>query len=307
MSDNRVLAVSGASGLIGSALVSSLRADGHEVRRLVRRPSAVPGDVQWDPAAGAIDRDGLAGVDGVVHLAGAGVGDRLWTRSYRQTIVESRTRGTELLARTCASLDPLPRVFVSGSAVGYYGDTGDAVADEDAPRGTGFLSDVVEAWESAAAPAQHAGIRTPFARTGVVTTIKGGALSRLLPLVRLGLGGRLGSGRQWWPLISLDDEVRALRLLLDDDRATGPYNLVSSAHQVSEVVRALGAAYSRPTVLPVPAFVLRTALGGMSSVVLSSQRIAGTRLSELGFLPRDAGLEGIIGALARERHERSDG
>lgn len=301
---SRLLAVTGASGLIGSALVASLERDGHTVRRLVRRPPTRPGEVRWDPAAGTVDADGLAGVEGVVHLAGAGVGDRLWTASYRRTILESRTTSTALLARTLATLPTPPRVLVSGSAIGYYGDTGETVADEGSPRGEGFLADVVEAWEGAAAPARDAGIRVAYARTGVVTTIAGGSLSRLLPLVRLGLGGPLGSGKQWWSLISLADEVRALRLLLDDERAEGAYNLVTTDVRMKEFVQALGKAYSRPTVLPAPAPVLKIVLGQLSSVVLDSQRVVSRRLPELGFAPQDAGVPGIVSALSRERAAR---
>ena len=301
MTPHRTIAVTGSSGLIGSALVRSLQRDGYDVRRLVRRPPAARGEVAWDPAAGTIDAAGLEGVDGVVHLAGAGVGNRLWTTSYRREILESRTRSTALLAGACAALPSPPRSFVCGSATGFYGETGQAPVDESSPAGSGFLADVVQAWEAAAAPAQAAGIRVAFARTGVVTTATGGALGRLLPLIRLGAGGRLGSGEQWWGLISLDDEVRALRLLLDDDRASGPYNLVEGSYQLRDLVKALGRAYGRPTVLPVPGPVLRLVLGELSSVLLANQRIATTRLPELGFVPGDRGMDGLVAAVRAGR------
>jgi uncharacterized protein (TIGR01777 family) len=192
------IVVTGSSGLLGTALVTRLHAAGHDVVRLVRRPPRAADEVRWDPAAGEVDVAGLAGVDAAVHLAGAGIGDRRWTDSYKQTIRASRVDGTRTLATALAALVPRPRVLVSGSAAGYYGDRGDEVLTENSTGGEGFLAEVVRAWEAAAAPAVQAGIRVVFARTGLVLAPQGGALGRMLPLARLGLAGPLGSGQQWW-------------------------------------------------------------------------------------------------------------
>ncbi|MDI1290537.1 MAG: NAD-dependent epimerase/dehydratase family protein, partial [bacterium] len=188
------VAVTGSSGLIGSALVPHLRSVGHEVVRLVRRTPTAPDEVTWDPTIGTVDLAGLSGVDGVVHLAGAGVGDHRWTEEYKQQILDSRVDGTRTIATAMAELDPRPRVLVSASAIGFYGDTGDAVIDETSPPGHGFLASVVRAWEAAAEPARTAGIRVVHPRSGLVVSGKGGAWQRLFPLFKLGVGGRLGSG-----------------------------------------------------------------------------------------------------------------
>jgi len=277
------IAVTGSSGLIGTALVTALHAGGHDVVRLVRRPARQPDEVTWDPEAGTVDVDALAGVDGAVNLAGAGVGDHRWTDAYKQTVLGSRVNSTRTLATALAALDPLPRVLVSGSAVGYYGDRGDEPLTEASGPGTGFLTEVCQAWEAATAPAADAGIRVAYARTGLVLSPDGGALARLLPLARLGLAGPLGGGRQWWPWITLDDEVRALVFLLEKD-LEGPVNL--SAPQPTrnaDLTRALGSALHRPTVLPAPAFALRLVLGEFASDVLSSQRMLPARLLDAGF------------------------
>ena len=267
------IAVTGASGLMGSALVPSLRADGHEVLRLVRRTAAAPDEVTWDPVAGTVDLAGLAGTDAVVHLAAAGIGDHRWTDSYKREVLDSRRLGTGAIARAVAALDPAPSVLVSASAMGYYGNTGDVAVDETGPKGTGFASDVVEAWEQAADPAREAGVRVVHPRTGLVVAAKGGAWGRMLPLFRLGLGGRLGSGRQWWSFISITDQVAALKTLIDSDLA-GPVNLTTPHPATNaEVTKAMGEALHRPTLLPVPSFALRTVLGEFSSEVLSSSRV----------------------------------
>ena len=220
------IAVTGASGLMGTALVPSLRADGHEVLRLVRRTAAAPDEVSWDPEAGTVDLRPLEGTDAVVHLAAAGIGDHRWTDAYKREVLDSRRLGTGAIARAVAALDPAPSVLVSASAMGYYGNTGDVAVDETGPKGTGFASDVVEAWEQAADPAREAGVRVVHPRTGLVVAAKGGAWGRMLPLFRLGLGGRLGSGQQWWSFISLTDQVAALKLLIDSDlvRAGEPHD-----------------------------------------------------------------------------------
>ncbi|NHC44941.1 TIGR01777 family oxidoreductase [Motilibacter aurantiacus] len=298
MDSNRgTVAVTGASGLIGRALVADLESDGYRVLRLVRREPQRPEEVRWDPKGGTVDTAELQGVRGIVHLAGAGVGDRRWTAAYKREILDSRVLGTRTIARAAAQLDPRPEVLVSGSAVGFYGETGDRAVDETARRGGGFLADVVEQWEAAASPARDAGIRVPYARTGIVASRKGGAFGRLLPLLRLGLGGRLGSGDQWWSLISLTDEVRALRLLLEDARVEGPVNLTAVPARVRDVISALGQEFSRPTFFAVPAPALRLALGELSSEVLGSNRVEPRRLRELGFSFRHPGLDEVAAYL----------
>ena len=237
------VAVTGASGLIGSALVPALRARGHEVIRMVRRAPTAPDEVRWDPRTGDVDLAGLAGVDGIIHLAGAGVGDKRWTDAYKAEILDSRVQGTTTIARAAAALDPRPSVLVSGSAIGYYGDTGDHAVTEESPQGAGFLADVVAQWEASAQPAIDAGIRVPFARTGLVVSSKGGAWKRLMPIFKAGLGGKIGSGKQYWSFISMRDEVAALIALLEDDRYSGPVNLTAPTPVTNaEVTAALDAA-----------------------------------------------------------------
>ncbi|GLW65358.1 epimerase [Actinomadura rubrobrunea] len=274
------VAVTGASGLIGAALTRSLEADGHEVLRLVRREPATPREVRWDPG-GAVDAEALAGADAVVHLAGAGIGDRRWNAAYKREIRDSRVRGTRTIAQAVARTRP--RVLVCASAIGFYGDTGDREVDEDAPVGGGFLAALVRDWEAAAAPAREAGVRVALARTGIVLG-KGGLLGRTLPLFRLGLGGRLGSGRQWMSWISLDDEVAALRFLLDGD-LEGPVNLTGPRPVTNaEFTRALARAVRRPAALAVPRTALRLALGEFADEgALISQRVLPRRLREAGF------------------------
>ncbi|MHB8341705.1 MAG: TIGR01777 family oxidoreductase, partial [Mycobacteriales bacterium] len=236
------VAVTGSGGLIGSALAGSLRASGHEVLTVVRREPQVPSELSWDPDRGALAAHGLDGVDAVVHLAGAGLGDRRWTPQYKRLILESRVQSTTLLAQTLAGMKRPPQVLLTASAVGFYGDTGDEAVDEASPRGNGFLADVCVAWEDAAAPAVEAGIRVCQLRSGIVASRHGGAFARLLPLFRLGLGGRLGSGRQYQSWIALSDEVGAITFLLTAD-VRGPVNL-TAPHPLpqAEVARALGRA-----------------------------------------------------------------
>lgn len=290
--------MTGASGLIGTALVAHLRADGHEVLRLVRRPAARPDEVTWDPVAGTVDLGRLSGVDAVVHLAGAGVGEHRWTAAYRQVILDSRVQGTGTIARAVAELDPAPGVLVSASAIGFYGDTGSRAVDETAPRGAGFLAEVVEAWEAAAEPARVAGVRVVHPRSGLVMARSGGAWARLLPLFRLGVGGRLGNGRQYWSYITLEDEVRALTHLLDSELA-GPVNLTAPEPATNaEITKAMGAALHRPTLLPVPAIALRTVLGEFSSEVLGSARVRPARLLADGFAFRHPDLVSAVATVS---------
>lgn len=291
------IAITGASGLIGRALVRSLHADGHDTVRFVRRAPAAPGEARWDPGSGFVDPDGLRGCDAVVHLAGAGVGDHRWTDAYKKEIRDSRVLGTAAVARALAAMDAPPSVLVSGSAVGYYGDTGSRAVDESAPAGEGFLPSVCVEWEAAAAPAREAGIRTVFARTGLVVSAEGGAWGRLFPVFRAGVGGRLGDGRQYWPFISMRDEVAALRFLIDTPGLSGPFNLAAPEPLTNrEVTAAMGRVLHRPTLFAVPAPVLRVALGEFSQDVLGSQRARPARLLEAGFTFAHPGIEEALRA-----------
>ncbi|MFC8454437.1 TIGR01777 family oxidoreductase [Kitasatospora sp. NPDC057223] len=284
------IAVTGSTGFIGSALVGSLLADGHEVVRLVRRRSRTGPQadgttaIGWNPLLMEIDRAGLAGVEAVVHLAGAGVGDHRWTDRYKREIRESRVLGTETLAAALAEAGQPPRVLVSASAVGYYGQTGDRVIDEDSPAGDDFLAQVCVEWEAAARPAAEAGVRVVHPRTGLVLSAAGGAGARLFPLFRLGLGGRLGSGSQYWSYISLADEIAALRFLIDHPDIEGPVNLTAPEPVTNrELTAALGKALGRPTPFPVPEAALKAVLGELAVEVAGSHRVVPGRLLEAGF------------------------
>ncbi|CCK30618.1 Epimerase family protein [Streptomyces davaonensis JCM 4913] len=291
------IAVAGASGLIGSALVRSLTADGHEVVRLVRRVPRTKDEIRWDPEARFVDAADLTGCHAVVNLAGAGVGSRRWTKAYKARIQGSRLLGTAALAEAMASLDTPPRVFVNGSAIGYYGDTGDRVVDESAPPGQGFLPELCVRWEAAASPAERAGVRTVFVRTGLVVARHGGAWGRLFPLFEAGLGGRLGSGRQYWSWVSLHDEVAAIRHLLDSDDLSGPFNVTAPEPLTNrEITAAMGRVLNRPTLFTVPEPVLRTVLGELSGDVLGSTRAVPKRLLESGFTFAFPDIEGAVRA-----------
>jgi len=276
------VAVSGASGLIGTALVPVLEAAGHRVVRLVRRESTGPGEVAWSPADGTIDTAALDGVDAFVNLSGATIGRR-WTERRKAEILESRVASTGLLARTAAELDPRP-ALVSSGGTGIYGDRGDEVLTEDSTLGSGFLADVGKAWEAAAEPAREAGVRVVSFRQGIVLTRRGGALERMLTPFRLGLGGRVGSGRQWWSWVALDDSVRAVRFALESDLA-GAVNLTSASPATNaQFAKALGRALHRPTVFPVPALAVKALFGEMGeAALLEGQRALPARLLEAGF------------------------
>ena len=279
------IAITGATGLIGRALTDDLRGDGHQVVRVTRsRAHAADGDVVWDPDADRIDAAGLEGLDGVVHLAGEPIGAARWSDDTKRRIRDSRVRGTDLLARTLAGLDAPPPVLVSSSAVGYYGDRGDEVLTEDSTPGDDFLAGVCVAWEAAADPARDAGIRVVHPRTGVVIAADGPLLDKVELPFRLGIGGRIGSGRQYVPWISLTDHVRALRLLLDEDLA-GPVNLTGPEPVTNaELTRALGEILHRPTVLPIPTFAISALYGEMGRTLASvSQRARPARLLAAGF------------------------
>ncbi|MEC8947510.1 MAG: TIGR01777 family oxidoreductase [Actinomycetota bacterium] len=277
----RTVAVTGASGLIGTTLTAALEKRGDRVIPVGRRPPT--GGVAWDLSARRIDGAALEGVDAVVHLAGERIDGR-WTASKKARILNSRVEGTELLVRTLAGLDRPPSVVVSASAIGFYGDRGDEELTEDSEPGTGFLAEVCERWEAAAAPIASPDTRLVLARTGIVCTPDGGALQRMLTLTRLGLGGRLGNGRQWWPWITLDDEIRALLHLLDTPLA-GPVNLVAPGIcRNADFVRDLARALRRPAVLPAPALALRAVLGEMADgLLLASTRGRPVRLEDSGF------------------------
>jgi len=271
------IAVSGASGLIGSALVPRLRGHGHTVQRLVRRPAAAEDEVSWDPASHHLDPTALTGVDAVVHLAGAGIGDKRWSPAYRATILASRVDSTLTISRALAALaEPnRPRTLLSMSATGFYGDTGDRVVDETEGQGTGFLAEVTRAWEDATAPAETAGVRVVTLRTGPVLAAGGGFLGRMLPLARLSLLSPLGSGRQYVPWISLADHLDATEFLLTADGISGPVNLTGpSPVPIGELTDTLLRVLGRPRLAPrVPAFALRLAIGDFADEgVLTGQR-----------------------------------
>jgi uncharacterized protein len=277
------IAVSGASGLIGSALVPALRASGHEVVRLVRREPERADELAWDPAAGTIDAEGMRGVQGVVNLSGATIGRR-WTDKRKREILDSRVSSTDLLARTVARLEPRPSVFLSAGGAGIYGDRGDEILSEESVLGTGFLAEVGHAWEAAAEPARAAGIRVVNFRQGIVLSRDGGALERLLTPFKLGVGGPIGSGRQWWSWVSLDDLVAAYDFALERE-LSGPVNLMSPTPVTNrQFVKALGRGLHRPTVFPVPAFVVKTVFGEMGeAALLDGQRALPSRLLAGGF------------------------
>jgi hypothetical protein len=277
--------ISGASGLIGSALSDALRKAGDTVRRLVRREPTRPDEVAWDPDAGVLDPEVFDRIDAVVHLAGENIGRR-WTTDRRRRIRDSRIDGTRLIASAIAALpaDRRPRLMISASAVGFYGSRGDEVLDESSTAGAGFLADVCRDWEACTAPAQEAGVRVVCTRSGVVLSRRGGALARMMLPFRVGLGGHLGSGRQWMSWIALDDAVRGIQLLMASDTVTGPVNLVSPNPVTNaELTRALAHSVGLPAFLPVPAAVLRLVLGQMADeTLLASQRARPRRLIELG-------------------------
>jgi uncharacterized protein (TIGR01777 family) len=277
------VALTGSHGLIGSALAERLTARGDEVIRLVRSAPTGPGEIQWDPAGGSVDLAGLKGVEGVVHLAGAGVGDHRWSASYKREIRDSRALGTRTLVRAITALDTPPRVLVSGSAIGYYGERGDEILTEQSAPGQGFLTSVVEVWEAEAAPAAGAGIRVVHPRTGLVMARQGGAFQQLLLLARLGLAGPLGNGRQWWSWVTLPDTLSALEFMLDGD-LSGPVNVVGpEAARNRDVIKAVAGALHRPALVPAPGFALRIVLGEFAGEVLGSQRVDPDRLRTSGF------------------------
>jgi uncharacterized protein (TIGR01777 family) len=295
--------ISGASGLIGTALSAHLTSNGHEVVRLVRR---TPGanEVRWDPAAGRLDAEALAGADAVVHLAGAGIGDHRWTDDYKREILDSRVLSTTLLAERIAACSQRPGVLLSGSAIGYYGASDARDLDELSPKGDGFLADVCGQWEGATAAASDAGVRVAHLRTGIVLTPTGGALKKMLPLFKLGVGGRFGSGAQWQSWISMPDHVEATRFLLEHT-VEGPVNLTApNPVDGAEFARTLGAVLHRPAKLPVPSFGPKLLLGGelADALLFTGQKVLPHVLERSGYLFQhptlDVALRAVLGVAA---------
>ncbi len=276
------VAVTGASGLIGTQLCAFLGTGGHRVDRLVRREPA-PGEIRWDPARGSLDPAALEGVDAVIHLAGENVGQR-WTADHKAAVMRSRVDGTRTVANALARLDKKPRIFISASAVGYYGHTGDTLVDESAPNGSGFLAEVCKAWEESADPARAAGIKVVHPRIGVVLSAAGGALAQMRRPFAFGVGGPIGGGQQWFPWIAMDDTVGALHHLLYAG-LEGPVNVVAPGIvRQAEFAKALGKVLGRPAVLPLPKLAVRGIFGEMGQgVLLEGQRVAPRRLSESGY------------------------
>ena len=304
------IGVTGSSGFIGSALIAALQSDGHDVVRFVRRRAATSDEAEWDPVAGTIDHDAVDRLDGVVHLAGEGIGEKRWTRAQRRKILDSRVQGTSTIASALAASarrrPGKPAVLVSGSAVGFYGLRGDEILTEASTPGTGFLADVVKHWEAATRPAEEGGVRVVHLRSGIVLG-RSGALGRMLPLFKLGVGGRLGSGRQWWSWVSLADEVGLVRHALDHDSITGPMNAVSPNPATNaEITRMLARVLHRPAVLPVPAFALRIALGKAlaDEMVLGGQRVIPEVATATGYTFEHADLEGALRALVEDKTRR---
>lgn len=292
------IGVTGASGFLGTALASALRSAGCGVVRIGRGPDA---DVRWNPAVGQIDAAALTGIDGFVHLAGANVGER-WTHAHRREIRDSRVEGTTLIARTAAAMAQHPRVLVCASAVGIYGDAGDARCDEDTPPGHGFLADVCQLWESSADPAREAGIRTVHLRLGIVLSRHGGALGKMLPVFRLGAGGRLGNGRQWMSWVSMDDAVRIVHFALASGALSGVVNATAPSPATNaEFTATLARVVHRPALFPVPASALKLLFGEMArATLLASQRVVPRRLLAAGFDFRYATLEPALRAAVIE-------
>ena len=274
------IAVTGSSGLIGTSLIGHLKSEGHTVQRLVRRKAVASDEVQWNPTQGFVDLEPLRGVDAVIHLAGAGVGDKRWTKKYRAEILNSRLLGTTAIATAVNELKPA--TFISASAIGWYGETGNRAVIESDRSGDDFLAAVCREWEGAADIAHD--VRTVKLRTGLVLDPTGGALGRMLPLFRLGLGGKLGPGSQWWSWITLHDHIRAICHLLESN-VSGPVNL-TTANPVTnqEFTAALARAMHRPAIFPAPAFALKIALGGFSSEILGSKKVIPHTLMDDGFV-----------------------
>lgn len=296
----RVL-VTGSSGFIGTALSARLESEGHDVVRLVRRePRPGTGEARWDPEAGYIDTRALDSIDGVVHLAGENIANRRWTDAQKARIRDSRTRGTSLLAAALVQATPAAQCLINASAVGYYGDRGADLLGEDEPPGADFIARSTAQWEEAARPAADAGIRVAVMRLGMVFDPSGGPLKRMLPPFRMGLGGKLGSGRQYMSWLSLEDAVGAFIHALTTDALSGPVN-VNAPEPVTnaEFTRALGRALGRPALFFVPRFALSVAMGEMADAVLYSTRMSSAKLLDSGFEFRHTDIEATLGEMLR--------
>jgi uncharacterized protein len=298
------VAVTGSHGFIGSALLPALTREGHRPVRIIRGRASGDDELSWDAEAGAIDADGLEGIGGVVHLAGAGIGDKRWTDARKRLILESRTRGTSLLARTLAGLTRPPSALVSASAIGYYGDRGDEPLDEQSSPGDDFVAGVCVQWEAATAPAADAGIRVARVRSGIVLGREGGVLARMLLPFRLGLGGRIASGRQYMSWISIDDEVGAILHALTEERVAGPANLTGPAPVTNaDFTKTLGRVLRRPAVIPAPLLPVRARYGSelVQHLLVEGQRVLPKRLEETGYRFAHQTLEEALRA-AVDRH-----
>jgi len=286
--------ISGATGLIGSALVPELEANGHTVTRLSRSQTGA-NTIRWDPSAGTIDGE-LEGMEAVVHLAGESIAQGRWNPEKKRRILDSRVQGTRLLAESIAALPDPPKVMVSTSAVGYYGDRGDEVLIEESAPGTDFLAGVCREWEAAAEPALQAGIRVVYPRLGIVLSPQGGALGTTLPIFKLGGGGKIGSGNQWWSWVALDDVVGSTIHALTDESVEGPVNIGSPNPMTNaQYTKVLGKVLGRPTVLPLPAPAARIMLGEVAdALLLASQRMEPARLESTGYTFRYPQLEGAL-------------
>jgi hypothetical protein len=294
------VAITGSSGLIGSALRARLAKQGHDAIPIVRRDAA-PGEIAWDPEGGTLDPADLAGVDAVVNLAGAGIAGRRWTDSYKRQILDSRTRTTSLISRAIANSEDGPRVLLSGSGIDFYGDQGEAKLDESSPVGTGFLAEVCSAWEAATTEAAASGARVAHLRTSMVLSAKGGALRKMLPLYKLGLGGRTGSGRQWVSWISIDDEVGAIEHLLNSE-ASGPVNLAAPNPVTNaDFARTLGHVLKRPAFVPLPALAPKLVLGSelVNTLLLEGKRVLPGVLEGGGYAFTHPTLETALRAVLR--------
>ena len=278
--------ISGSHGLVGKALLASLTQDGYEVAPLVRRQRQVGSpEVEWDPKHGVIDVAHLEGFEVVIHLAGESIAEGRWTNEKKRRIRDSRVQGTQILSEALLKLSRPPKAFLCASAIGYYGNRGDEVLDEASKPGSGFLSIVCRQWEQATSPVAQAGIRTVNLRFGIILSPRGGALAKMLPPFRMGIGGRIGNGKQWMSWIALDDVVGAITHAISDESLAGPVNIVAPNPVTNaDFTKHLGRVLSRPTLFPVPAFGARLAFGEMAdALLLSSQRVMSSRLNQAGY------------------------